>query len=607
MHDLPTAATWLLVPLAVALGGGAALGAGVIPEGRRHRYGAVRRRGVKIALVAAITTAAATSGLGARASECASVPVMVAGHGTREVCPEDVAAQRLTIVDLSDRWAPRIFSETPEAPQPYRATVLALAREHFGEGRTSTASRDDHDLELYGIFPDVSVVRRRLLDGERHACHARIDDAGLRALRRTVAPWDALARRRPGVTAAITVVQRHLVCEGLVHGAATPGVFDAPTREALAAYQRRHMLPSAAVLDDETRATLLTNSRELDFRSLLRVLRERVVDATGLIEDGSAVNAWEPVLGRFIDSAEYRHVLRPAPLAAGAPDLVDRATATAAEALGWTSPEAAMSALETFEQRSVAVDLPQVPSYHTQPVQLRAEIDRGDVSKAYPFDAAGHPRSSSVKNRPTFVLFATTEHGEIPLVRWGTTIGSWKAEKEDGEEHLAYKESPVGRRYWRELLVAPTWLPPETTPDRELVHRDGRGWVADVEAVGPGYRSAYGLVALPHLRASESHGAVEYSDTEIRTHGSGNYRSILRGASHGCHRLFNHLAIRLGSFLLAHHEFKRRGLVAAHYRRVLRWKGHASILRVDSRGYRYELVPPVEVDVLRGRTLRVRD
>jgi hypothetical protein len=81
----------------------------------------------------------------------------------------------------------------------------------------------------------------------------------------------------------------------------------------------------------------------------------------------------------------------------------------------------------------------------------------------------------------------------------------------------------------------------------------------------------------------------------------------LRGASHGCHRLFNHLAIRLGSFLLAHHEFARRGLVDTRYERVLRWQGRRLKLRVDTRGYRYELTPPVQVDVLPGRTVRSRE
>jgi hypothetical protein len=123
--------------------------------------------------------------------------------------------------------------------------------------------------------------------------------------------------------------------------------------------------------------------------------------------------------------------------------------------------------------------------------------------------------------------------------------------------------------------------------------------------MGPGYRSAYGLVALFHHSAvATSGGGLAYADIEIRTHGSGNYRSILRGSSHGCHRLFNHLALRLGSFVLAHSEHERRGLVAERYGRLIHWKGRTLRLRAESRGYRYELLPPIPIDVLPGRTVR---
>jgi len=123
--------------------------------------------------------------------------------------------------------------------------------------------------------------------------------------------------------------------------------------------------------------------------------------------------------------------------------------------------------------------------------------------------------------------------------------------------------------------------------------------------VGPGYRSAYGLVALFHDRAvATSGGGVEYVDAEIRTHGSGNYRSILRSSSHGCHRLFNHLALRLGSFIVAHAEHERHGLIDERYSRLIEWKGRTLRLRAESRGYRYGLSTPIPIDVLPGRTLR---
>jgi hypothetical protein len=535
---------------------------------------------------------------------CDAVPVFEAGNLARNVCAGDADARTtFTLLDLGDDWAPAIFAETPERPQRYRATFVALANERPGAGPAGAGARRDRFLELYGIFPSISVARARLLDEPRHLCHAAVTDDALRALPRTLAPWmpsDASKR------AAVAAAQAHLRCEGLLGADARQGELDPATFEALRLYQRRQMLPSPGAIDAETRDTLVTNSRELDFRGLLRVLRERVVDASGLLEDGSAAHAWEPILGRFIDSAEYRRAMRARPLDRGAPDLVDRATQAAAIALGWTSPEAAARALQTPPPAHVAVRLPPPPGYHGRAMKLRAEIDRGDVSRSYPLDAAGRRRASSVKNRPTLTLYAETDAGEVPLVRWPTTIGGWQEEKDEEGDHLEYKESPVGRHYWRDLVAAPAWFPPPTTPDRELVRRrpDGR-WGPDDDAVGPGYRSAYGLVAFFHHRAlATSGGAPSYDDIEIRTHGSGNYRSILRGNSHGCHRLFNHLALRLGSFVLAHTAFERRGTIEERYRRVVVWKEHTVTLRAEVRGYRYELTPPIPVDVLPGRTVR---
>ncbi len=538
---------------------------------------------------------------------CTTAPLYDNGKILARVCTEKKDVD-VALLNLDDEWTPGIFSETPERPQIYRGTFVALANDRIGEGRHWDPARRDRYFELFGIFPSISVIRRRLLDETRHRCHATIDDAPLGVLRKTLTPWDSArdSTRKTGA-GALAVVQQHLLCEGLLAGQSAKGVFDGPTLEALRAYQRRHMLPSASVLDGETRETFLTNSRELDFRTLLRALRERVVDATGLIEDGSARNSWEPILGRMIESREYRQPMRPLALQRGAPDLVARATEAAAIALGWTSPEDAFRMMNETPPSRVAVRLPPLPAYHAMPGRLRAEIDRGDVWTSYPRDAEGRPRPSPARNRPTLTLYLQTNDGEIALLRWPTTIGSWKPEKlEDGTESLRYKDSPVGRRYWRDLVVAPAWFPPPTTPDRELVRRGPNGtWVSNEDGIGPGYRSAYGLIALFHHRAvATKGGATVLADIEIRTHGSGNYRSILRGASHGCHRLFNHLAIRLGSFVLAHSVSERRGLLEARYRRVIHWKGRAFKLRAESRGYRYELIPPIPVDVLPGRTVR---
>lgn len=537
---------------------------------------------------------------------CSMISLFAEGHVEAHVCAESLDAA-LTVIDISDEWLPQVFAEAPPEGLAYRQTFLSLANGRI-DSNLSKRARQDRFYELFGIFPTFSVIRERLGDEQRHGCHAAVDNGPLAQVTTTISLWTSqkgLVGKTEGL--AVIAAKQHLRCEGLRGEVDMGPTFDAAMQEQLRAYQRRQMLPSPGTLDAETRDALGTDSRELDFHTLLRSLRERVAAATGLIEDGSAINGWEPILGRVVDSAEFRHVMRREPLPRGAPDLIGGATAVAARALGWTTAEAALRCLRSLPLERVAIRLPPRPAYHSSMLGLRAEIDRGDVGTSYPFDPDGRPRASVGRNRPTFTLFAETSDGEIPLVRWPTTIGSWKAETVDGEvEALRYKPSPVGRRYWKDLVVAPAWFPPPTTPTRELIHRRTDGsWAADIDAVGPGYRSAYGLVALLHYRALEGDARdVEYLDTAIRTHGSGNYRSILRGTSHGCHRLFNHLALRLASFLLAHSSFERRGPMIERYQRILRWKGHAFYLRAESRGYRYELTPPIPVDVLPGRVFK---
>jgi hypothetical protein len=70
--------------------------------------------------------------------------------------------------------------------------------------------------------------------------------------------------------------------------------------------------------------------------------------------------------------------------------------------------------------------------------------------------------------------------------------------------------------------------------------------------------------------------------------------------------LFNHLAIRLGSFLLAHGDAERHGQSVDEFRRVVRWRGQVYRLHAASRGYRFELSPPIDVRVLPGRSVRSR-
>jgi hypothetical protein len=174
-------------------------------------------------------------------------------------------------------------------------------------------------------------------------------------------------------------------------------------------------------------------------------------------------------------------------------------------------------------------------------------------------------------------LYARHGAGEIALVRWPTTIGGWQREKlPNGRVVTRYKASRPGDFLWREIIAAPAWFAPPSTPDCELVHRSGDSWALREDAIGPGYFSAYGLVMIVHR-------ALDGDDTGARTHGTSNILSVLgrdeRHDSHGCHRLPPHLALRLGSFLLAHPPHVMLGDVREVYVRRIAWEGQRFTIR----------------------------
>lgn len=570
------------------------------------------------------------------------------------LCPDEARRRGLTIIDLSDDWAPYPLTEDPArgavGVQPYLATYRALARGEFDE--SSGWARSDRYFELYGIPPALSRLRARILDQQRHDCHARLDDSALARLGRTLRQETAAQsrerqskleelereleteRKRRGLdtlaalaevddsyaarvasyeelrtmTQSITAMQQHLACDGLLDlGKAPAGTYDRGTAWGVGVLQRQHTLLPDKVVGTETREAFLVRSQEHDLRAALRVLRERVVDATGLIEDGSAIETWGMVLGRYIDGPAFRRPTGQERLADGAPDLISPATEAAAYALGWTSfdklREFMLAHMAEGEVRMrVAVRLPALPAYHGPHMELHAVIDRGDVSNTRPNDADDGCTGTPTQRRPTLTLYALHGGRRIALIRWFTTIGGWNREKlSSGEIVMRYKASAVGRRYWRDLVAAPAWFPPATTPDDELVRGSDGDVSLKYDLFGPGYRSAYGLVMLIHHKLVQRDGKKVYADKGIRTHGSYSVNTILNGCSHGCHRLFNHQALRLASFLMHHRRFVRRGRLTAGYSREVTAHGQTLNLRLPERGYLYELVPPVIVDVTAGR------
>lgn len=554
------------------------------------------------------------------------------------MCPDEAARQGLTIVDLGDEWTPALFAVSPDGREPsFRRRYLALAAGHDAEGN------EQGDIarigEVLGVVPSLAVVRERIADDARHECHARVDSAPIQLIDQPyaqeykevlevadrtramlaiklererfghrlgdsaalsavpeLAPEYEQWKKLDNVHRGIVAVQRHLVCEGFLSASDADGSMTPRMASAVSLFQRRNFLMPNEHLDAETREAFARDSREHDFRLALRILRERIADASGLIEDGTAGAGPQPVLGRMLDPAAMQ-VPRGSggPLPDGADDLVGRATEAAARQLGWTSPDDVRSFLEDYPAGvRVALALPKPPAYHAAHMDLSAELDRGDVW----YDES--PVARHIEHRPTLILYADDNGTKRPLIRWATTIGGWSdVQTAGGNVEQRWKDSPVGPRVWRRLYAAPTWIPPRTTPDRDLVRDLGDDrWDLKTEVLGPGPRTAFGMMLLVHE-------GTRFDETGIGTHGSASVVSIVDGTSHGCHRLYNQLAVRLGDFLLHHRDHVVKGDQPVRYRRVIRYHG-TFLAQVHTRGFLYELTPPVPITVLEGNILSSR-
>jgi hypothetical protein len=573
--------------------------------------------------------------------------IVEAGHERGTVCPADAPGKGLTVVDLRDAWTPTLFAAAGEGPAPsFRARYLAMASEHDEHG--APLAGEDALGELYGVLPSLAIVRTRLADEPRHLCHDFIASeaigtldrpyaqdhkdivaaadrvraflevqlerergkrglpdldalAGVPALAPIFARWRPLAEVHAGLVAA----QKHYVCEGFLREADADGSMTWRTGNATELFQRRNFLMPNERLDAETREALVLDSRELDFRLALRVLRERVIDATGLVEDGTAGTGPQPILGRMLDPANMRAARgNEKPLADAAPDLISAATEAAARQLGWLGPAEARDFLARHPGGArIALALPPPPAYHSQAMDLVADIDRGDVW----YDDIPIPRL--IAHRPTLIL-SVNDHGtKRALIRWPTTIGGWADQRlANGALVKRWKESDVGAFVWRDLYAAPTWLAPKTTPDRDLVTNLYNGHYAlKASVLGPGPHAAYGMTLLVHHQVFKKRdGSVRFDDNGIGTHGSASVTSIVNGTSHGCHRLYNQLAVRLADFLLRHRDHAVRGEQPELYRRVVAYKGESFVADIKTRGFLYELTPPVPVNVLPGNILSAR-
>ncbi|MDQ3031845.1 MAG: peptidoglycan-binding protein [Myxococcota bacterium] len=555
------------------------------------------------------------------------------------------------VLDLGEEWTPYLFTtrgnaSEPEVSNAYRTTYLALARGEFPDDHHGDRARSDKYLELYGIMPTLGLIRERMRHTSRLACARELDltplqefegfiryesrDSGrnfarqVRYLENQVA---ALARRQNVASPdqidpenlstrdarrfadwqrviqeyrVISAAQQRLECEGYFEGkgAHVDGGLDWATHEALAEFERRHRVYGWGFIGRDTLEALRRTPMEGEQEAVIRVMTERAMHAAGVIEDGSVGER----TFRGEDGAQHP-----------VPNLEGQVRSMVIEAFGLQTPDSTLAFLEQLgelgpeEERLVAFRGPELPEYYGGNMDLSVEIDRGDVWYEFPYDEQGRERGQPTERRPRLTIFASYRGQRIPLARFGTTVGGWRTESIEGETWWRYKNSPVGEVIWHQIVASPVWLPPESTPPRDLVSRVPRGRGANAyrvnyHEVGPSYASAYGLVAAYHIRYRERDGEIIHGHDEgIRTHGSVDYMSIMRRHSHGCHRLHNHMAVRLMSFVLAHRRHVRVGQQALGFRRNLEVDGETYEMALDRGGYVFQLERPIHVAVLEGR------
>jgi hypothetical protein len=403
---------------------------------------------------------------------------------------------------------------------------------------------------------------------------------------------------------AFTEVEKRLACEQMFmpREKHNTGEFDEGMRQAVIRFQHKHKLYDSASLRPETMATLARGFLENDHLALTRVLTERVVSAADILEDGSTATKAGPA--SYVDAKGATQPLR---------NLVDEALQATLQQLGLDTPERALAFFERhpadeMKTMRVGVKLPGAPEYYSSNMDLSVVIDRGDVFYDPLFDEEGKPSNQSRHHFPMLTMFVKYRDQNIPLVRWRTTIGGWRSDlAPNGYEYYRYKGSDVGPRVWRNIVSGPVWIAPNSTPVRTLVKskvvHGAHQLVVNYDEVGPGYLSAYGLVAAYNVVPGKN-GKPDW-DNGVRVHGSSEILSIRNpeAYSHGCHRLMNHLAVRLFSFVLRHRPIIVEGDKPLDFSRQFLWRDDVYELRLPSRGYSYRLEPPLPVNVLEGNIL----
>ncbi len=587
------------------------------------------------------------------------VPLWKNGQTSEKVEADSADLHGYLVLDLGEAWVPYIFTDgfNPEGEletHDYRSVYLALARGEYPDSYHGERAKDDKYLELYGILPTLALLRERfartrdldcikkldlqpLVDFEGFLAYRSNDEATKQAKdfvylrtmvkrmmkkQRVTAPeeidkekldWrekDRLKRYWKGVGSyqAVAAAQKRLKCEGYYRGKRrfTTGALDWATHEALAEFERRHRVYGWGYLGSGTLRMLRMSPLEAEREGILRVLTERAMLAAAVIEDGSTSQRanGEPRTYQGADGKAH-------PI----PNLEQQLRQAVVDAFGLRTPESTFAWLESLGTLDpeghyrVAIKAPPMPDYYDGEMDLLLEYDRGDVWYDFPYDEQGKQLAQPVRRRPRITVSVKYNDQKIPLARLGTTIGGWRSEQIDEQNVVwKYKGSPPGWRAWRRIISAPVWLPPDTTPPRDVLKRKRKRkpgeppYEINYHEMGPSYASAYGLVAAYHEKYfRNAEGEIRVGGDEgIRTHGSVDYMSIMRRHSHGCHRLHNHIAVRLMCFVLAHRPHRRLGHQPLSFKKEIVYEEVTYNLDLLRGGYIFELERPLEINVLEG-------
>ena len=355
-----------------------------------------------------------------RISRRSGAPSRLSAGGERWWTPTPARARGLTVVDLSDDWAPSVLAPA----NPYRAVYTgarlgsrrrrrpAARRPASGTTSSSTASRRRcrccaaaSSRTARGTAPRPSTPtscspstrsgpgarapsRRSSASTARAGCGCEAARAAagapdLEALAerdaRTARTSRSTCASRPSGS-AFAEVEKRLVCEGLLDPRKhKPGAYDTAMRTAMLDFQQKHAVIDQADIKRATLEALARPPLDNDFLALRRVLTERACTPAASSRTGqrrATLATSDPAYPTYLGADGARHRV---------PDLATAAARRDARAASASRPPPTRSRSSaaipprTFAGSRSRSRLPPPPEYYGPAMELSAEIDRGDV------------------------------------------------------------------------------------------------------------------------------------------------------------------------------------------------------------------------------------